>query len=161
MNVPVSDRQRAKLEKIDALQRQTRSRIYDQLLSMEEKHPRPILNAAKRVQSLYRMVKGKVDVEEKKYRFYLAAQKKVIGLEPNLPSRTSSAANLPLPCLISTYLFLANLRAERSRFTCVATRNLTCVAAEMGFPHSTHLLLVCASRHLPMCRTKCRSRGKT
>jgi hypothetical protein len=113
MNVPVSDRQRAKLEKIDALQRQTRSRIYDQLLSMEEKHPRPILNAAKRVQSLYRMVKGKVDVEEKKYRFYLAAQKKVIGLDPNLPTRASSVANLPLLSFPHFLIFFAYLRVQR------------------------------------------------
>ena len=74
LGVPVSDVQRSKLERIDRLQQDARTKIYDRLVNMEVQYPRTIFNASKRMQSMYRMVKGKQIAHERRHMLSLKGQ---------------------------------------------------------------------------------------
>lgn len=68
LEVPVADMQRSKLRELDARQKEQRTRIYDRFLDLHAKHPRPYLNAAMRVQSLFKINQSKKEALETRAR---------------------------------------------------------------------------------------------
>jgi hypothetical protein len=60
LGVPVADKQRSKLRELDERQQAQRTKIYLRFLDMHAKHPRPVLGAAVRMQSLFKIRQSKL-----------------------------------------------------------------------------------------------------